>query len=95
VKFGVFFAVRTAFLNAIYMRFCFTNWRVKKGVERSRHANVTRLLVVNKGDVLFQDIMEESMTLLQQAAEILKTEDDMAQLLQDKLVNLSKELECN
>jgi hypothetical protein len=37
--------------------------------------------------------MEESMTLLKQAAEILKTEDDMTQLLEDKLVSLSKELE--
>jgi hypothetical protein len=37
--------------------------------------------------------MEESMTLLQQAAEILKMEDDMRQLLEDKLANLSKELE--
>lgn len=35
------------------------------------------------------------MTLLQLAAEILKTEDDMAHLLQDKLANLSKELECD
>ncbi|XP_021942369.1 protein msta [Zootermopsis nevadensis] len=42
-----------------------------------------------------QDIMGESMTLLQLAAEILKTEDDMAHLLQDKLANLSKELECD
>ncbi|XP_069699805.1 SET domain-containing protein SmydA-8-like isoform X2 [Periplaneta americana] len=42
-----------------------------------------------------QDIMVESMTLLQQAAEILKTEADMAQLLEEKLVNLSKELECD
>jgi hypothetical protein len=41
----------------------------------------------------FQDIMAESMTLLQQAAAILKTEEDMAQLLADKLANLSKELE--
>jgi hypothetical protein len=37
--------------------------------------------------------MGESMTLLQQAAGILKTEEDMAQLLADKLASLSKELE--
>ena len=33
------------------------------------------------------------MTLLQQAAEILKTEEDMVQLLANKLVSLSKELD--
>jgi hypothetical protein len=36
--------------------------------------------------------MGECMTLLQQAAEILKTEEDMVQLLADKLARLSKEL---
>jgi hypothetical protein len=37
--------------------------------------------------------MGKSMTLLQQAAEILKGEDDMVQLLSDKLTKLSQELE--
>ena len=37
--------------------------------------------------------MGECMTLLQQAAEILKTEEDMVQLLANKLVSLSKELD--
>jgi hypothetical protein len=37
--------------------------------------------------------MGEAVTILQQAAEILRTEPEMAQLLQDKLVKLSKELE--
>jgi hypothetical protein len=40
-----------------------------------------------------QDIMGEAMTLLHQAAEILRTEAEMAKLLEDKLANLSKELE--
>jgi hypothetical protein len=42
-----------------------------------------------------QDIMGEAMMLLQQAAEIFRTEAEMAQLLEDKLANLSKELEFN
>jgi hypothetical protein len=37
--------------------------------------------------------MGECMALLQQAAEILKTEEDMVQLLADKLHSLTKELE--
>jgi hypothetical protein len=37
--------------------------------------------------------MGECMTLLQQAAEILKTEEDMVQLLTEKLHGLSKEME--
>jgi hypothetical protein len=37
--------------------------------------------------------MGEAMTLLQQAAAILRTEAEMAQLLEDKLASLSKELE--
>jgi len=37
--------------------------------------------------------MGECMTLLQQAAEILKTEEDMVQLLANKLASLSKELD--
>jgi hypothetical protein len=45
------------------------------------------------GCFISQDIMGEAMTLLQQAAEILRTEADMAQLLEDKLANLSRELE--
>jgi ubiquinone biosynthesis protein Coq4 len=40
-----------------------------------------------------QDIMREATTLLQQAAEVLRTEPEMAQLLQDRLAKLSKELE--
>jgi hypothetical protein len=39
--------------------------------------------------------MGECMTLLQQAAEILKNEEDMVQLLADKLASLSKELKCD
>jgi hypothetical protein len=42
-----------------------------------------------------QDIMGEAVTLLQQAAEILRTEAEMSQLLEDKLVSLSKELESD
>jgi hypothetical protein len=37
--------------------------------------------------------MGECMTLLQQAAEMLKSEEDMVQLLADKLDSLSKEME--
>jgi hypothetical protein len=37
--------------------------------------------------------MGECMTLLQQAAGILKTEEDMVQLLANKLASLSKELD--
>jgi hypothetical protein len=40
-----------------------------------------------------QGIMGEAMTLLQQAATILKTEPEMARLLEDKLASLSQELE--
>jgi F0F1-type ATP synthase delta subunit len=40
-----------------------------------------------------QGIMGEAVTLLQQAAEILRTEPEMAQLLQDRVAKLSKELE--
>ena len=37
--------------------------------------------------------MGECMTLLQEAAEILKTEEDMVQLLENKIASLSKELD--
>jgi hypothetical protein len=37
--------------------------------------------------------MGECMTLLQQAAEILKTEEDMVQLLTNKIASLSNELD--
>ncbi|KAJ9579509.1 hypothetical protein L9F63_004828 [Diploptera punctata] len=40
-----------------------------------------------------QDILAECMTLLQQSTEILKTEEDMKKLLEEKLVSLTKDLE--